>query len=144
MNILSLKTLALLEVLKDATKLKYLPQVYLNLCSRIIFHIKAIHETKTEIYKRNCIIGSIEWFNDLKQHIFAFNYYRNCQNRIDNDIVDWCKESLEKQERRFKDDDEVCQVCQCKYWQYSKWSCDRACPCDMMSHSEGSDSDSDY
>ena len=144
METLSLQTLALLEVLKDPTKLKYLPRVYINLCSRIIFHIKAIHKTKTEIYKRNCIVGSHEWFNDLKQQIFMFYGYEDCTNPIDDDIIAWCEESLEKLGKRMEHDDDVCPVCCSEYWRYSKWSCDQACACDIISHSEGSDSDSDY
>ena len=144
MDILSLKTLALFEVLKDTTKLKYLPRVYISLCSRIIFHIKAIHETKTEIYKRNCIVGSNEWFNDLNRQIIMFYGYEDCTNPIDDDIIAWCKESLGKLGKRMGDDNDICPVCWSKYWRYSKWSCDRACACDIMSHSEGSDSDSDY
>ena len=144
METLSLQTLALLEVLKDASKLKHLPKVYSNLCTRIIFHINAIHETKTEIYKRNCIIGSCEWFNDLKQQIFIFYGFEDCTNPIDDDIKAWCKESLEKLGKIVADDHDVCPVCWSTYWRYSKWSCDQACACDIMSHSEGSDSDSDY
>src|SRR5271155_3567719 len=126
MDVLSLKTIALLEVLKDDTKLQYLPPVYINLCSRIIIHIKAIHKAKTEIYKRNCIVGSTEWFNNLKQQIFTFNYYRDCTNPIDDDIEAWCKESLEKLGKRMEEDDDVCPICWSKYWRYSKWSCDQA------------------
>ena len=141
METLSLQTLALLEVLKDTNKLQHLPKVYRDLCDRIMFHIKAIHKSKTEIYKRNCIVGSYEWFNDLKQQIFMFYGFGDCTNPIDDDIIAWCEESLEKLGKRMVHD--VCPVCQREYWRYSKWSCDQACACDIMSHSEGSDSDSD-
>jgi hypothetical protein len=143
MEALSLKTLALLEVLKDATKLKHLPKVYCNLCDKIVFHIKEIHGSKTEIYKRNCIVGSVKWFVDLRHQVDMFYGFGDCSNPIDQEIIDWCKESLEKLSRKIGEyhDEDVCPVCNMGYWRYSKWSCDVACACEIMSHSDGSDSD---
>jgi hypothetical protein len=145
MDVLSLKTLALLEVLKDESKFNNLPICYQHLCTRIMFHYNNMCENKTDIYIRNCKIGSRKWFEDLVNNIDCHDMSDET-HYLDNDIEEWCYSALDNFMDEEQEDESRCIVCGEKYWQYSKSSCDYTCYCDINAHSDSSDyysSDSD-
>ena len=142
MQVLSLQTLALLEVLKDKSMVKKLPYSYQHLCTRIMFHYNNMCKNKTEIYRKNCKIGSRKWFKDLVNSMSCHEMSSRV-HYLDKDIKEWCYNSIDNIIDEEQENENFCIVCGLKYWRYSKWSCDTVCDCDINSHSEYSDSESD-
>ena len=93
MEALSLKTLALLEVLKDKSNFEKLPSCYQELCTRIMFHYSNMCKGKTDIYIQNCNIGSRKWFKDLANSIDCHGWNNNSHD-LDKEIKKWCYESI--------------------------------------------------
>ena len=53
----SLKTITILQILKDESKHDLLPSYYREVCYRLREHFNCILQNKTDIYRQNCIIG---------------------------------------------------------------------------------------
>ena len=88
MGPLSLKTIALLEVLKDESKFCHLPLGYRNICYRIKEYWNNV------LWRKNRVIGCRQWYEDIIHYILFINLERGAFSPkldvIDQDILNWC------------------------------------------------------
>ena len=136
MEPLELKSIALLQALNDEAKYNQLPLAYQNICKRIKVYFNKICLTKSDIYKLNCL-GTPRWFTDLRDYLEVLKYIGKWDS-IDEDIYEWCNDSLSK----IPDvSSSKCIVCD-QYYARKYDAENLMCACDIPS-SDDSDVDSD-
>ena len=128
MGPLSLKTLAILQVLRRESKFDHRPPFYRKICCRIMDHMNDLRS-----FSLNQIIGSRRWFLIMEAYLlFREAHFTRELDDIDKDILNWCTQSLDIIP------DYTCKICHrpafesdeyygmCEY----KGVCKCACTCD--------------